>query len=77
MSSLWKNSRLISDQVLLPCQNIIEDANDSNKLLVISLLCAFDLLGVEVAEPSGLTKVGPLAGHLEMKVLFGVVLLGK
>lgn len=72
-----KHSRLVSNQVLLAGQNILEDADDSDKLVVISLPGALDLFGMEVAEPSSLTKVRPLTGHLEVQILLGVVLLGE
>lgn len=72
-----KHSRLVSNQVLLALQNILEDADDSDKLIVISFPGALDLFGMEVAEPSSLTKVRPLTGHLEVQVLLGVVLLGE
>lgn len=62
---------------MLALQNILEDTDDSDKLIVISLPGALDLFGMEVAEPSSLTKVRPLTGHLEVQVLLGVVLLGK
>lgn len=32
---------------------------------------------MKVAEPSSLTKVGPLTRHLEVQVLLGVILLGE
>lgn len=72
-----KHSRLVSNQVLLALENILEDTDDSDKLVVISLPGALDLFGMEVAEPSGLTKVRPLTRHLEVQVLLGVVLLGE
>lgn len=77
LSRQEKHSRFVSDEVLLPGQNLIEDANDSDELVIISLLGALNLLGVEVAEPSSLTKVRSLARHLKVQVLLGVVLLGE
>lgn len=70
-----KHSRFVSDQVLLSGQNFIKDANDSDELFIISLLGALNLLGVEVAEPSSLTKVRSLTRHLKVQVLLGVILL--
>lgn len=72
-----KHSRFVPDQVLLPGQDSIEDTNDSDELFIISLLRTLDLLRMEVAEPSSLTEVRPLARHLEVQVLLGVVLLGE
>lgn len=72
-----EHSRFVPDQVLLPGQNLIENANNSDELFIISLLRALYLLWMKVAEPSSLTKVRSLTRHLKVQVLLSVVLLGR
>lgn len=56
------NVRFVSDEILLPLESAIEDGEDADGLLLIPLLCAGDIFGVEELEPAELAKVRALYG---------------
>lgn len=68
---------LITNKIFFALQNGVQNHGDTLNLVGITVLCRLHLLGMELLEPGCLAKIGTLAGDLEVKVLFTVVLLGE
>lgn len=69
--------RLVTNKILLVCQDAIKHANHTESLLLITLDCTLNLLRVKHLEPSILPVIWSLARDLEVQVLLLVVLVGQ
>lgn len=67
--------QLLANEVLLALKDRVQHLKHPYRLLIVALLRARHILGVELAEPDRLAKVRALAGHLEVQVLLQQPLL--
>lgn len=69
--------QLVTKEVCLSFENLLQDLNDTNDLLLISELGRGHILSVEDVEPNSLTIVRSLTRHLEVQVLLQVPLVRR
>ena len=69
------NLHLVTNQVLLVLQVLVQNIKNTLSLIEISVLSPLQLLRMELGEPSSLIEVWSLARHLKMELLLDIVFI--
>jgi len=59
------NGHFVANEIFLLGEDAIKDGDDADDLLLVSVDCAGELLGMPELEPKSLSEVWSLAGYLE------------